>query len=91
MVVRDRKDISDRIDLVAQGFRETGFNVASDESSGAYSVSPCQGVSDAYGSFSVQNERGRVMVLVHSENTSGLQLARDVLRDAGVEGTVRYK
>ena len=90
MSLRDRRDISDDVDLVAQRFEETGFRVEPCESGRGYKIHPTP-ISENYGGFSINHDGDQVKVLVNSGRTTGQHLACDMLRDAGIQGKVEYR
>ncbi len=86
---RERTDITDNVDLVAQRFQETGFSVVPNDERTGYLVSPT-GESRQYGSFSIGHDGTQVMVTVNSGRMTGRELAGDMLRDAKVPGRIQY-
>jgi len=80
----DQSEVSDKVDLVAQGFCEAGFNTRFDTFSGGYDVMAPSDLGN-FGPLRVESDDQGVKVIVGSSSISGQYAAVEAMRYAGVK------
>jgi hypothetical protein len=96
VIPRDIRELSDdvlhsgKVDLVAQGFREAGFQTRFDTFNGGYDVMGSLELGN-HGHMKVDCDERGVKVVIGSSNTAGYDVALEAMRYAGVRGRVEHR